>query len=204
MTAKILLADAEVTFRETLQKVIQEEGMDITSVGNGIDAINLITKRPFAVAILDIQMPGADGIKVLQEIMKIRPETRVIMITAYGTVEMAVEAIKLGACDYVMKPVLFDDVLTKIRQHLKYLKLQEENQELKREIGLIRPLTALSEKSDRLPFAVKIYEKEHILRVLERYDWDKTAAAKTMGIGVSSLYRKIDKLKVKDRKEKEE
>ncbi|MHC4260262.1 MAG: sigma-54-dependent transcriptional regulator, partial [Planctomycetota bacterium] len=97
-------------------------------------AINAITKQPYAVAILDIQMPGADGIKVLREIMRIRPETRVIMITAYGTVEMAVEAIKLGACDYVMKPVMFDDILAKIQLHLKYLNLCEENERLKREL----------------------------------------------------------------------
>jgi two-component system response regulator PilR (NtrC family) len=131
---EILLADDEATFRETLAKVLQEEGMEVTAVANGTDAINAIMKQPYAVAILDIQMPGADGIKVLREIVRIRPETRVIMITAYGTVEMAVEAIKLGACDYVMKPVMFDDILAKIRQHLKYLELQEENEQLKREV----------------------------------------------------------------------
>ena len=56
------------------------------------------------------------------------------MITAYGTIEMAVEAIKLGARDYVMKPVIFEDILAKIRQHLRYLELQQENQELKHEL----------------------------------------------------------------------
>ena len=132
---EILLADDEVTFRETLTKVLREEGMVVTDVGDGNDAINAITKQFFAVAILDIQMPGADGIKVLREIMKVRPQTRVIMITAYGSVEMAVEAIKLGACDYVMKPVMFEDILTKIRHHLKYLELQEENHELKRKLN---------------------------------------------------------------------
>ena len=134
MNNEILLADDEVTFRETFAKVLQEEGMMVTAVANGTDAINAIMKQPYTVAILDIQMPGADGIKVLREIMKVSPETRVIMITAYGTVEMAVEAIKLGACDYVMKPVMFDDILTKIQQHLQYLELQEENEELKREL----------------------------------------------------------------------
>jgi two-component system response regulator PilR (NtrC family) len=132
---EILLADDEVTFRETFKKVLQEEGMIVTAVGNGTDAINAIMKQPYPIAILDIQMPGSDGIKVLREIMKVRPETRVIMITAYGTIEMAVEAIKLGACDYVMKPVIFEDILTKIRQHLRYLVLQEENQELKKELN---------------------------------------------------------------------
>ncbi len=134
MTSEILLADDEVTFRKTFAKILQEEGMTVTAVSNGTDAINAIMKQPYAVAILDIQMPGADGIKVLREIMKFRSQTRVIIITAYGTVEMAVEAIKLGACDYVMKPVIFEDILIKIRQHLRYLELQEENQELKLEL----------------------------------------------------------------------
>jgi len=134
MKSKILLADDEVTFRETLTKVLQEEGMTVTAVANGKDAITAIMKQAYAVAILDIQMPGADGMKVLHKIMKVRPETCVIMITAYGTVEMAVEAIKLGARDYVMKPVMFEDILTKIRQHLRYMELREENQELKREL----------------------------------------------------------------------
>jgi two-component system response regulator PilR (NtrC family) len=135
MNSEILLADDEVTFRETFAKVLREEDMSVTTVGNGTDAIDAVMKQPFAVAVLDIRMPGADGIKVLREIMRIRPETRVIMITAYGTVEMAVEAIKLGACDYVMKPVVMDDILTKIRQNMRYLELQEENEQLKQELS---------------------------------------------------------------------
>ncbi|MHC4627792.1 MAG: sigma-54-dependent transcriptional regulator [Planctomycetota bacterium] len=134
MNRDVLLADDEVTFRETFAKILREEGMSVTVVGNGTDAIDAVMKEPFGVVVLDIRMPGADGIKVLREIMRIRPETRVIMITAYGTIEMAVEAIKLGACDYVMKPVVMDDVLTKIRQNMKYLDLQEENKQLKQEL----------------------------------------------------------------------
>jgi two-component system response regulator PilR (NtrC family) len=133
--SEILLADDEATFRQTLTKVLEEEGMTVTAVANGTDAISAIMKQPFAVAILDIQMPGADGIKVLREIMRVWPETRVIIITAYGTVEMAVEAVKLGACDYVMKPVMFDDILTKIRQNLRYLALNDENKQLRCELN---------------------------------------------------------------------
>ena len=135
MDREILLADDEVTFRETFAKVLREEDMSVTVVGNGTDAIDAVMRQPFGVVILDIRMPGMDGIRVLREIMRIRPETRVIMVTAYGTVEMAVEAIKLGACDYVMKPVVMDDVLTKIRQNMKYLDLQDENKQLKHELG---------------------------------------------------------------------
>ncbi len=131
MNHRILLADDEVTFRETFTHVLEDEGFEVAAATNGTEALELISKSPFAVAILDIQMPGADGIKVLREIKKTRPEIRVIMITAYGTVEMAVEAMKLGACDYVMKPVLFEDILTKIRQHLQYKKLEDQNRQLK-------------------------------------------------------------------------
>jgi len=134
MDRKILLADDETTFRETFAKVLKEEGMAVTAVSNGTDAIDAATKEPFAVAILDIRMPGADGIKVLREIMRIRPKTRVIMITAFGTVEMAVEAIKLGASDYVIKPAVMDDILMKIRQNLRYIELHEENEQLKKEL----------------------------------------------------------------------
>ena len=130
----ILLADDEETFRETLTKVLKEEGLKVTGVADGTEAIEAIRKHPYCVALLDIQMPGANGIKVLRETMKIRPETRVIIITAYGTVEMAVEAIKLGACDYVMKPVMFEDILIKIKQQLQYLELRKENLQLKREL----------------------------------------------------------------------
>jgi DNA-binding NtrC family response regulator len=135
MNRKILLADDETTFRETFTKVLEEEGMEVTSVSNGSDAIDAVTKEFFAVTILDMRLPGADGIKVLREIMLIRPQTRVIMITAFGTVETAVEAIKLGACDYVVKPVVIDDILMKIRQNLRYIELHEENEQLKQELN---------------------------------------------------------------------
>jgi DNA-binding NtrC family response regulator len=132
---QILLADDETTFRETFTKVLGEEGFAVTAVCDGREATAAIMRQPYAVAILDIQMPGCDGISVLREITAIRPQTRTIMVTAYGTVEMAVEAIKLGACDYVMKPVNFDEMLTKIRQHLRYVELEAENQKLREELN---------------------------------------------------------------------
>ncbi|MHC5123068.1 MAG: sigma-54-dependent transcriptional regulator, partial [Planctomycetota bacterium] len=137
MKTRILLADDEQTFRLTFTKVLHEEGFDVDDFDNGLDAIDAIKKNAYDIAILDIQMPGADGIKVLKEIVKVSPNTRVIMITAYGTVEMAVEAIKFGASEYVMKPVIFDDVLLKIKQQARYRRLQEENIQLKSDLGSI-------------------------------------------------------------------
>jgi DNA-binding NtrC family response regulator len=131
---EILLADDESTFRDTFAKVLEEEGFAVTAVSDGKEAIEAITKQRYAVAVLDIQMPGSDGISVLREIVALRPQTRSIMVTAYGTVEMAVEAIKLGASDYVMKPVNFDEMLAKIRQHLRYIELEAENRKLREEL----------------------------------------------------------------------
>ena len=133
--SQILLADDETTFRETFTKVLEEEGFAVTAVCDGKQALEAVQKHSYAVAILDIQMPGSDGISVLREITAVRPDTRTIMVTAYGTVEMAVEAIKLGACDYVMKPVNFDEMLTKIRQHLRYVELEAENRKLREELN---------------------------------------------------------------------
>ena len=76
MTGKILLADDEVTFRETFHAVLTEEGNSVTAVSDGLHAMEAFEKESFDVALLDIQMPGADGIKVLREIMKTHPETR--------------------------------------------------------------------------------------------------------------------------------
>lgn len=134
MDYQVLLADDESTFRETFVAVLRDEGISVTAVSNGTDAIEAIGEHSYAVAVLDIRMPGADGIKVLRELTKAQPETRVIMVTAYGTVEMAVEAMKLGASDYVMKPVIFDDILVKIRQQLEFQALQEQNRNLKDEL----------------------------------------------------------------------
>jgi two-component system response regulator PilR (NtrC family) len=131
---EILLADDEATFRETFAKVLREEGWDVTTVGTGDEALDAITKRSFLLAVLDIQMPGADGITVLRHAQAIRPQMRVMMVTAYGSVEMAVEAIKLGACDYVMKPINFDEMLTRIRRQVRYFELEAENRKLREEL----------------------------------------------------------------------
>jgi len=124
MSKAVLLADDEHTFRETLAAFLRDEGISVNAVSNGADAIQAITEQPYPVAILDIRMPGADGISVLRETMRISPETRVIMITACGTAQIAEEAVNLGACDYLAKPLKFEDLLTKVKRHLRHRKIE--------------------------------------------------------------------------------
>lgn len=134
MKYQVLLADDEAAFRDTFAAVLREEGLSVTAVSNGTEALEAIKTNFYAVALLDIRMPGADGIKVLREVAKTHPKTQVIMLTAYGAVEMAVEAMKLGASDYVMKPVNFENILAKIRQWLEFMDLQTQNQHLQDEL----------------------------------------------------------------------
>ena len=103
-----------------------------TTCGSAGEALATAAERRFDVALCDVQLPGADGLELLERLQRLSPETFVLLITAYGTVENAVEAFQRGAHDYLMKPILFDEVLVKIRRLLSQRALALENQWLRR------------------------------------------------------------------------
>ena len=107
--------------------------------GTAEEALELAAKQCFAVALCDVQLPGMDGLALLERLHQISPETFVLLITAYATVENAVEAFQRGAHDYLMKPILLDEVLIKIRRLLAHRELFLENQWLRRELRLAAP-----------------------------------------------------------------
>ena len=119
--ALILVADDEHTIRESLAKVIGDAGFNVVTAADGRQALRLLEKTNVNVALLDIRMPSINGLEVLTRARSISPGTRFIILTAFGSVENAVEAIKLGANDYVTKPFIFDDVLMKIDRLLSIL-----------------------------------------------------------------------------------
>ncbi len=133
-SAAVLIVDDEFLIRDTLAEFLTQEGFAVETAGDAELALSLAAERRFDLAICDIQLPGMDGVELLEQLLKISPETFVLLITAYGTVESAVEAFKRGAHDYLMKPLLFDEVLAKIRQLLHYRDLHRENQWLRREL----------------------------------------------------------------------
>ena len=100
----ILVADDEPAIRLGCEQIFTQEGHNTFLAENGIKAFNLLQENIFQIAFLDYKMPGMDGLQLLKEIKKLTPATEVVIITAYGTVETAVEAIKHGAYDYIMKP----------------------------------------------------------------------------------------------------
>jgi DNA-binding response OmpR family regulator len=105
MIAKpILIVDDEKNIRLTLSQALETLDAQIDVAANGGEALTKLKEKEFGLILLDIRMPGMDGMEVLRRVREIRPDIRVIMITAYGTVESAVEAMKLGAVDFLQKP----------------------------------------------------------------------------------------------------
>jgi len=114
MKTRILLVDDEKDFVKTLSERLVIRDYDVTESYSGEDAIEKIKHYLYDVVILDVLMPGTDGIEVLKEIKRIKPLTEVIMLTGHATVETAIEGMKLGAYDYLMKPCETEDLTSKI------------------------------------------------------------------------------------------
>lgn len=101
---RILVVDDEKNIRLTVTQALQTSGYEVSSAINGQEALQKLNESDFSLILLDLKMPGMDGFEVLQRVVDMRPDIRVIIISAYGTVENAVEAIKLGAVDFIQKP----------------------------------------------------------------------------------------------------
>ncbi len=102
---RILLVDDEQSMRDFLSIMLKKDGYDVVAAQNGDNALKAVQSEIFDLVITDVKMPGVDGIGVLKSVKEVSPETVVIMITAYATAETAVEAMKLGAYDYITKAV---------------------------------------------------------------------------------------------------
>jgi two-component system response regulator PilR (NtrC family) len=132
---KILVVDDEESIREFFEIMLKREGYDVLTVPNGREALETLKKGPVDLVISDIQMPEMSGMELLSAGRELDPELLMIMITAFGSTETAVEAMKLGAYDYVQKPFKIDEVKIIIRQALEKKSLKLENAQLKKELG---------------------------------------------------------------------
>src|SRR3954469_11105764 len=133
--ARVLVVDDEALIRDTLAEYLQQEGFAVDACPSGEAALELVARHRYDVALCDVQLPGIDGIELLERLLKISPQTFVLLVTAFATVENAVEAFQGGAHDYLMKPILLDEVLGKVRRMLQYRDLYRENQDLRRELS---------------------------------------------------------------------
>jgi DNA-binding response OmpR family regulator len=122
----ILIVDDEKNIRLTLMRSLEDLGVEIDIAGNGEEALYKLKERDFGAILLDLHMPGVDGMEVLRQARKVRPDIKIIIITAYGTVERAVEAMKLGAVEFLQKPFLPEEIRGMVARVIDREKLDEQ------------------------------------------------------------------------------
>jgi two-component system nitrogen regulation response regulator NtrX len=132
MFPSILIVDDEPSILRSLTGLLADEGFEVMTAANGYEALKTIEKESPDLVLLDIWMPGIDGIETLKEIKKDNPYVQVVMITGHGTIETAVKATKLGAFDFIEKPLSIDKVIVSINNALNFRRLEEENRYLRK------------------------------------------------------------------------
>jgi DNA-binding NtrC family response regulator len=131
---KILIAEDDEIVRDVMFRFLQDEGYSIVMANDGVSAINLLRVEDIRLVLTDLRMPGADGMEVLRTATQINPKAAVVILTAYGTLDTALEAMKEGAYDYVVKPFVMQQLLLVVRNAFKMTNLIEENDELSRRL----------------------------------------------------------------------
>ena len=122
---RVLLVDDERDFLEVLTRRLSKRDVNVDGVSSGEAALQYLQARPIDVAVLDVRMPGMDGITVLREIKKLNPLIEVIMLTGHASLEVALEGMRSGAFDYLMKPAEIDELLYKIQDAHRAKTIQE-------------------------------------------------------------------------------
>src|SRR5712672_1600907 len=132
---KLLIVDDETGIRESLEGVLTDEGYETASVESGEECLKLLRRQHnFEVVLLDIWLPGIDGLETLEKIRETDNAPEVIMISGHGTIETAVRATKLGAYDFLEKPLSIDKTLSLIKHAIDAKQMKQENRELKRQL----------------------------------------------------------------------
>jgi DNA-binding NtrC family response regulator len=119
MSQSILLVEDEELLRESMAELLEEDGFEVVQAPNGRAGHDLLLERPFDLVISDIRMPEMDGVELLRRARRIAPQTPVMIVTAFGTVDSAVGAMREGAADYLLKPVQFEDLILRVRRALE-------------------------------------------------------------------------------------
>src|SRR5690348_1767464 len=148
----ILIVDDEAGIRQSLKGVLEDEGYKAALADSGEACLEILDKRPFEVVLLDIWLPGMDGLETLQKIKQADNAPEVIMISGHGTIETAVRATKLGAFDFLEKPLSLEKTLILVKNAVDARRLRNENRDLKRQqplsviVGESIPMKALRQQ----------------------------------------------------------
>jgi two-component system, NtrC family, response regulator PilR len=155
---RILVVDDERSMRELLAIVLRREGYEVLLAENGRAAIDLLEREPVDLLISDIKMPDLSGVDVLRAAKKIDQDILGIMITAFASTDTAVEAMRLGACDYLSKPFDIDLLKMKVREKVENRQLKQENLLLKRTLGLSHQFSNIIGRSEAMLAVFKMIE----------------------------------------------
>ncbi|HKS83254.1 MAG TPA: sigma-54 dependent transcriptional regulator [Candidatus Acidoferrales bacterium] len=134
MAASILIVDDELGIRESLGALLRDEGYDVGSAASGEECLELLEKRSFDLVLLDVWLPKIDGLETLERIQAQENAPMVVMISGHANIETAVRSTKLGAFDFVEKPLSLEKTILVVRNALEYLRLEEENRRLRAEL----------------------------------------------------------------------
>src|SRR2546426_5815279 len=138
MHARILLVEDETNMARTLAKNLERAGYEVEHAPHGQAALTRLAEAPFDVVLTDLKMPVMDGMELLRAMHQRAVGAAAVVLTGYGTIESAVEAMKLGAADYLIKDARPQEVLLTLERVLKVAALRRENEELRREIGRLQ------------------------------------------------------------------
>src|SRR5208282_4659335 len=144
---RLLVVDDELSVRDSLDKWFREEGYEVGTAENAADALTRLAEHPWDAALIDIKMPGPDGVELQRRIHEIDPEMIVIMMTGYASVETAVAALKNGAYDYISKPFDPDEIAHTIHNALAHKRAEQENARLRETLAAVSPPKELVGKS---------------------------------------------------------
>jgi DNA-binding NtrC family response regulator len=152
----ILIAEDEDVLRESLATLLTDEGYEVLQAANGADAHRLVLERSVDLVLSDIRMPEIDGMTLLLRVRQAAPETPIILMTAYGTVDSAVSAMRAGAWDYLLKPVQFDDLLLKIERAIEFGELSRDRRVMTEQLAATGTFHNLVSDS---PLMSKLFEQ---------------------------------------------
>src|SRR5512139_296971 len=133
MTPRILVVDDEAAIRDSLRMILQYEGYDVMLAATGEEGVKLVEREAPDLVFLDIKMPGMDGLEVLQRLRALTEGTPIVMISGHATISTAVEATRLGAFDFIEKPLESERVLVTVRNAVDSRRLRTENRGFKRD-----------------------------------------------------------------------
>ncbi|MGQ0810875.1 MAG: sigma-54-dependent transcriptional regulator [Nitrospiraceae bacterium] len=134
MSASILIVDDEVSILNSLSSILSDEGYEVLVAKSGAEAIKLYASDPPDLMLLDIWMPEIDGLETLRRVRELAPQAQVMMMSGHGSIETAVKAVKLGAYDYIEKPLSLENVMLRVRHALEQHRLEQENQSLRTKV----------------------------------------------------------------------